>query len=228
MAYKMEGDEAASSARTRAAFADAADAVADLRDAKLENAAARLQRIQTQLDGEQAGAARALENGAWEEHAQRQRRLSELAAERVHVEHEWRRLEAQPLPARGDPVQALIQSRASEPLTQRWLMEHPSDALALATGSDPRRAAKIQAAHNDALAEGHPTGSRQYLEHVDRYLGGGGGNERQPGKRVVHVVKRGQAASGDNELTKGEYTAATESVCWGNENPAKRGQPVGV
>jgi hypothetical protein len=99
----------------------------------------------------------------------------------------------------------------------------------LATGGavDSRRAAKIQAAHNDALAEGHATGSTQYFEHVDRYLGGGG-NARQPGKRVVHVVKRGQAASGEDQLTPGEYEAATSSVCWGNENPAKRGQPLGV
>jgi hypothetical protein len=152
--------------------------------------------------------------------------MSELAVARTRAEDEQRYWENQPAHHR-DPVEALIQSRASEPLTQAWLRQHPADALALATGSDPRRVAKINAADNDAVAEGHARGTEGYLRHVDKFLGSGS-NERQPGKRVVHVGKRGQVASGEDQLTPGEYKAATETVCWGNENPAKRGSPVGV
>jgi hypothetical protein len=178
----------------------------------VENAAARLQNVTAQVDAAQAALAQSLERGDWADHAQQQRRLSELAVARADAERAQQYFESQPVYPR-DPVEALIESKSAEPETVAWLRAHPADALALATGSDPRRAAKLQAAHNDALAEGHATGTKDYFRHVENFLGGASGsNERSGNKRTVHVVKRGQAASGDNELTKGEYTGDGKRV----------------
>ena len=68
-----------------------------------------------------------------------------------------------------DPVEAFIQSRDSG--TQAWLRDHPGDARVLATNSDPRRAAKLNAADADAFAEGFTRGSKEYFQHVEKFLG---------------------------------------------------------
>jgi hypothetical protein len=223
--YKMDG-ESSEVACTRAAIADRNDAFNELRAVRVDSAAARVQQLNAQADGEQAAAARALEVGNYEEHAKRQRNLSELAVQRAQAEHEQQYFEAQPVHPR-DPVEALIQSRAHEPLTQKWLREHPSDALALATGCSPRRQAKILASDADARAQGYATGTPEYFRHVEKFLGMTSGSESA--KRVVHVVKAGQAANGDDQLTPGEYAAATDgTLCWGYEGGAKRGTALGV
>jgi hypothetical protein len=67
----------------------------------------------------------------------------------IHVRAEVERdyWQSQPLhPA--DPVEAFIQGRDAN--TQAWLRAHPGDAVVLATGSDPRRASKLNAADLDA------------------------------------------------------------------------------
>jgi hypothetical protein len=231
MAYKMEDPaDAAAVARAREAFADRNEAFNELRSARVDQAAARLQNVAAQTDIEEAAAARALEYGNWDDHARHQRRLSELAVARADAERAKNYFESQPVYER-DPVEALIQSKSSEPETVAWLRAHPADALALATNSDPRRAAKIQAAHHAALGEGHAAGTKDYFRVVENYLGGGGsssgGNARQSGQRTVHVVRRGQAASGEDQLTPGEYRAATEDVLWGREGGDKCGTPIG-
>jgi hypothetical protein len=224
MAFKMEDEEAASIARMREAFANRADAFNELRHARLGSAESHLRSLDMRADAEQAAAATALESGNWDEHAKRQRNMAELEVQRSRAENAKRYFENQPMHPR-DPVEALIASKSSEPETQAWLRAHPTDALALATGSDPRRQAKILASHADAIADGHTPGSNQYFEHVDRYLGG---NKPTDGTRQVRVVKAGQAAHGDDEMTRGEYEAATSTLTWGYEGGDKRGQPIGV
>ena len=228
--FRMDGEEVASATRARAAFVEQNTALNELRSAKLDASAMRARSLEAKTDAEQAAAALSLERGDWADHAQRQRNISELAAQRVRAEDEYRQWQGVPVhPA--DPVEALIAARASEPATQNWLRSHPHDALALATGgaADPRRAARIAAADAHAVAEGHTRGTQQYIAHVDRYLGGARGSESGEGSnpRQVRVVKQGQA-SGDNELTKGEYRAATEDVLWGREGGSKCGSPIGV
>jgi hypothetical protein len=224
--YKMP-DEGAEAAKTLRAFSDRNIAFNQLREARIAEVTARAGNIDSQLAAAESGAARAMENGSWSEQAEYQRQMARLTAQRVQVESEYAHLQNQrPLPA--DPVAALIESRSSEPLTQQWLRDHPTDALALATGNDPRRAAKLQAAHADAISEGYATGSQSYLDHVEKYLG-----EKSSGA-TRGSDKRGQAASapsGDVEvrLTKKEAEAATDgSVCWGREGGAKCGSPLGL
>lgn len=226
--FKMAGDEVASAARTRAAFVEQNTALNALRDAKMDAATMRIKNLEAKTDAEQAAASLSLERGEYSDYTLRQRNLSELAVARGRAEDEYRQWQGVPVhPA--DPVEALIAARASEPATQNWLRSHPHDALALATGgaADPRRAARIAAADAHAVAEGHTRGTQQYIEHVDRYLGGRGSGSGDGGKRQVRVVKQGQA-SGDNELTRGEYRAATEDVLWGREGGSKCGSPIGV
>jgi hypothetical protein len=231
MAYKMpDGDEAASAARTRAAFAERNLALNDLRDAKLTEASLRHKNLETRAEAEQAAAAHALEVGDWSDHALRQRNMSELAVQRARVEDEHRYWQNQPVRPH-DPVEALIQSKASEPETVAWLRSHPADAVVLATGSSLARVAQIQSSHAAAVAAGHAPGSSEYFRHIDRALGSKtmSGSDNEGGKRVVRVVKQRQPAAGENELSPGEYKAATETVCWGNDAPpGKRGEPVGV
>jgi hypothetical protein len=231
MAYKMpDGDDAALAARTRAAFSDRNVAFNDLRAAKLDETLQRQRALETRAEAEQAAAAQALEVGNWQDHALRQKNMTELAVARARAEDEQRYWQNQPVHP-SDPVEALIQSKAAEPLTQQWLRSHPSEAVALATGSDSYRVAKIQASHADAIAQGHVPGSAQYFSHIDRLLGAKSatrGSDNEGDKRVVRVVKQRQPAAGENELSPGELRAATEDVLWGREGGAKCGTPIGV
>jgi hypothetical protein len=238
--YSIDGDEAhggdhdrghapaqtSETARLKVALANRADAYNELREVRITNADAALRNCDAQSEAEQAAATRALENGDWTDHSRRQKNIAQIENQRSRAEVERDYWQSQPLhPA--DPVEAFIASRDVN--TQAWLRAHPTDALVLATGSDPHRASKLNAADLDAVAEGHTRGSDHYFSHVDKFLGGKatGGGENAP-KRIVHVVAKGKQAHGPDEMTKGEYRAATEDITWGYEGGAKRGQPIGV
>jgi hypothetical protein len=224
MAERFKMDECNEAAKTRAAFADRNSALNELRSAKIDEAAMRAQNLAAKTEAEQAAAAHDLEVGNWESHAQHQRNLSELAVQRARAEDEQRYWGAQPThPA--DPVAALLQAKASEPETVRWLKANPLDAAVLATGSDPARVGQIQAAHRDAVAGGHVAGSREYFHYVDKALAGVGKTTRGSGGSSSGASGGGAEV----RLTKGEATAATDgSVCWGREGGAKCGQPLGI
>jgi hypothetical protein len=198
--------------RTRAAFAERAQALNELREAKLDRVAAHLKRLDAQSDAEQAAATNALETGNWADHASRHRNIARIEAERLRVEDEARHWQNQPHHD-SDPVEAFIQGRDAN--TQAWLRAHPDDALVLATGSDPRRASKLNAADLDAYAEGYTRGSPEYFAHVEKLLGGKAtsSGEKGGGNRVV--------------LTKRQAQNATDGTITWNYGP-KRGQPIGI
>jgi hypothetical protein len=221
--YSIDGDDAhnvepdrgreSETQRTRAAFAGRAQALNELREAKLDRVAAHLKRLDAKSEAEQAAATNALEVGNWADHASRHRNIARIEAERARVEDEGRYWESQPQ-HHSDPVEAFIQGRDAN--TQAWLRAHPGDALVLATGSDPRRFSKLNAADADAFAEGHARGSKAYFGHVERFLGGkatSGGEKDGGGNRVV--------------LTKRQAEAATDGTHVWNYGP-KRGQPIGI
>jgi hypothetical protein len=220
MAERFRMDESDEAAKTVRAFGDRNSALNELRSAKMDEAAMRVQNLAAKTEAEQAAAAHDLEVGNWESHAQRQRNMSELAVQRARVEDEQRYWASRPTYA-ADPVAALLEAKRSEPATIAWLKAHPLDAAVLATNSDPTRVAQIQSSHAGAVAAGYAPGSSEYFRHIDRALGsssgtrGGGGGASGGGAEV--------------RLTKGEVTAATDgSVCWGREGGAKCGQPVGI
>jgi hypothetical protein len=222
MPYRM--DEDAEAAKTVRAFGDRNSALNDLREAKMTEAEMRKQNLEARAAAAEAEAAQALETGDWQKHASQQRAMSELAVARARVADEQRYWASRPIYA-VDPVAALLQAKASEPETVRWLKANPLDAAILATNSDPARAGQIQAAHHAALAEHHVAGSREYFHCVDKVLAGTGKTTRGSGG------SSSGASGGETEvrLTKGEATAATDgSVCWGREGGSKIGQPIGI
>lgn len=140
------------------------------------------------------------------------RELSRLASYEVGLEGRKAALDS-PVPDR-DPVQDYIAGRTPE--TQAWLRRHPAEARALALqdvgiagADDARRAAKLQAAHQDAIAEGHQLDSPSYFSHVERHIGA------PSSARGSTRGSTGSASSGSGTrvtLTPGEVKAANDLV----------------
>src|SRR6516164_2535861 len=91
--------------RTRKAFAERAQALNELREAKLDQVAAHLKQLDAKSEAEQAAATNALETGNWADHASRHRNIARIEAERARVEDEGRYWESQPQ-HHPDPVEA--------------------------------------------------------------------------------------------------------------------------
>ncbi len=185
----------------------------ELHAARLDSATSRLQNINAQADNEQAAAARALEYGNYAEHAQHQRNLARLAAEGVHAEQQKQWLEAQPQRQQpvGDPIENYINQVAQQtPNSAGWLRNH-RDWI-----TDPKKSAKLTAAHWDAVGEGVVVDSPEYFARVEKTIG------------LSEPSKPGSPSASEVRLTPSEVAAATDgSVCWGREGGAKCGQPLG-
>jgi hypothetical protein len=228
------------------AFAGRNEALNELLDAKRQENVSRQQLLLTKANAAQDAAKRAWDNGDVDEMHARQREAAAFDAERIQFEAVGRRLEATPyLPP--DPVEAFIATRDSG--TQSWLRKHMDEARVLATGTDPKRAAKLNAADADAIAEGLEPGSKEYFEHVEKFVGlrkrdpeprrerrsanatdGGDGDDTPK----VTLLKRGeQPAPGTRhvKMTKGEYEAATQHLTWGYDDPRgrfRKNDPIGI
>lgn len=143
-------------------------------------------------------------------------------------------------PQNNDPVETFISSRTAP--TQTWLRSH-RDYL-----TDPKKNAKMQAAHFDAESEGLALDSPQYFDHIERFLGmkkadGNGADtgqqqtQRRPASQVAPVTQSGGGMSGGSNtvrLTKAEAEAATDgTVQWNYDDPTgkgrwKKGDAVGL
>jgi multidrug efflux pump subunit AcrA (membrane-fusion protein) len=188
----------------------------------------KLHTIEAQTDVAANEAKRALEEGRFDDHSAATARIADLRVQRGQAENEYNHYARQPaLPT--DPVEDCI-ARRSAP-TAAWLRAHPSVALAISTNYDPARSAEIDAAHQDALARGHAVDTDQYFRHVEKRLGMAEGRRSRPvsegGKRQVRVLAPGKASDPNdpNQMTRGEYQAATETVLWGREGGDKCGTP---
>jgi hypothetical protein len=233
---RIEGDEPATSRRTptttdttlsetRRVFAERSAALNELRDAKVQENHSKQHLLRTKADAAQEAARNAWDSGEVDRMQTLQREAAALDAERIQVEAEGRRLESLPyLPP--DPVEAFLSGR--DAATQKWLRDHPDEAVALATNSDPRRVAKLNAADADAIAEGHKSGSASYFEHVEGFLGMRNGKR---GDRADKHLKAGQlpkAGQPDTvKLTKREYELATDgTIVW--ESGPNKGKAIGA
>jgi hypothetical protein len=204
---------------------------------------AHLGRLGVESDAEAAAAQRDMEEGNYASHAERQRNMIRIEAQRSRLETERDQLARQAIPP-ADPVEAFINGRDAN--TRAWLRAHPDDARALATGNNPRRAMKLNAADADAVAEGYRRGSKEYFEHVEKFAGmrqrdseprrrsGGSDGDRGGGEPTITVLKRGQAPVPGTrvvKMTQGEYEAATQHLTWGYDDPNgrfKKNEPIGV
>lgn len=197
-----------------------------------------------------------MEAGDWNKAAEAQERLADARATlgrltEAKADLEIQKATPQRQPQRteapqtqADPVEAFISGRSAP--TAKWLRDHPDDARALATNSDPRRAAKLNAADSDAVAEGFARDTPEYFKHVETFLGiikpnGKTNGATQTQRRaasapVAPVASSAGGVSGGTEvrLSKGEAASATDGTLqWNYDDPSgqkrfKKGDPIGV
>jgi hypothetical protein len=168
----------------------------------------------------------ALETGDIDTQTAAQARMAEVEARRVRLlEHEQALHNTPVVPA--DPVEAACAGRTEA--TANWLRSHPEHVR------DPKKLAKLQAAHFDAEAEGLIPDTREYFDHIERRVGivDSSGNERaarprpapafNPSDVNTHIREGGRVVT----LTRGEKEAATDGTLRWNSGP-NRGKPIGV
>lgn len=138
-----------------------------------------------------------------------------------------------------DVVEAYVQGRTAP--TAQWLRAHPDFIR------DPRKQAKLSAAHYDAEGEGLVADTPEYFAHVEKFLGITKGGEQvtknpteaaQVKPRASAPVAPGSAvANGGSSgtpvvtLTKREADAAVDgTIVWNWDDPKgkfKKGEPIG-
>lgn len=137
----------------------------------------------------------------------------------------------------SDPVEAYISNR-TEP-TAKWLRAH-SDYI-----RDPRKQAKLSAAHYDAEGEGLVADTAEYFKHVEKFLGitkdetdtTKAANEA-PQRKPPPVAPGSTNVNGGNggspvvTLSRGEAAAAQDgTLVWNYDDPKgkfKKGEPIGI
>lgn len=155
------------------------------------------------------------------------------------------RAEARQEASDGDPVEAYINAGNRGEPTKKWLRAHPEFI------TDHRKNLKLNAAHNDALAEGFDANSKEYFDHIENYIGlrkqngsANGHDNSPPPKRKSSVPpsapvhQSGGGMNGGNgrevRLTKGEAERATDgTLVWNYDDPSgnkkfKKGDPIGI
>lgn len=138
----------------------------------------------------------------------------------------------------ADPVEAYIRGR-TEP-TANWLRQHAEFI------TDPRKNAKLTAAHYDAVGDGIAPDTDEYFERVETFIGlrkaddGQQQTQQNPKSRRPNVApvtpSGGGTNGGGNEvrLSKREADAATDGThVWNYDDPStnkrfKKGDPIGV
>ena len=246
--------------RTKAAEQRAAQAAQEVQKARQEVASARTNVVASQYDtvtqglsaaqAEAAAAeqeyATAMEAGDFAKAGKAQRRMSAAEARIVRLDEAKADIEAaQKAPPRveqpvnADPVEAYIQAR-TEP-TANWLREH-RDWIA-----DPKKNAKLTAAHHDALSEGYVPDTKDYFDHVESFIGlkkadaaktnGASQPKRKASAPVAPVSGSGGGVNGGSQevrLTASEARAAQDGThVWNYDDPTgqkkfKKGEPIGI
>jgi hypothetical protein len=225
-------DEAA---LTRRAFAERAQAQTEALEAKREFVATKLGEIEARSHLAKQQIQKANETGDFEQLAERQQEISRLEAQRHSFEIAADQLSRAQVPV-GDPIEAFISGRASA--RQKWLRAHPDDARALALSAagsagvdDQRRSAKINAAHNDAVAEGFEPDTQGYFNYVENFLerrDRPGRSTRTSDEPKVNFIRRDDPTpAGHVRLSKAEYEKATDGTLVWNYGPNK-GKPLGA
>ena len=209
---------------------------------------------QTESAAAKADYIAAQEAGDWKRAAEAQEKLAAAQARIVRFDEAKNDLEiakAQKTETRQetqqrtqpvDPLETFLASRSAE--TQKWLREHPNEARALALGTDSRRAAKINAADSDAVAEGFARDTPEYFSHIEKFLGltkeqktNTNGKVRSKSAPVAPVnTTAGETTGGGSvvRLSKNEAAAATDGTLqWNYDDPTgqkrfKKGDPIGI
>lgn len=252
--YKdLEARERATSQRASQAEQDAATARAEAERATKQASTSQLDTVNTaiaaaksDIDSAKKDIKAAKEAGDIEAEVEALERMNTAIADQSRLNEAKYDLEMrakappkQPPRAPADPVEAYIANR-TEP-TARWLRQH-TDFI-----SDPRKQAKLSAAHFDAEGEGLVADTPEYFDHVERFLGITKGEpdttkkaaiEAPQGRRPPPVAPGSTNVNGGNGgspqviLTKGEAAAAQDgTLVWNYDDPKgkfKKGEPIGI
>jgi hypothetical protein len=215
--------------KTRSALREATAWKNELLLARREQAAVHLDRINTEAERAAQTYQEAWDAGDAAAMAASQRDIAALEVRRHNTQSVAERLDrTQPAPI--DPVEAFAEGRSAQ--AQAWIRSHPEFVL------NERKAAKLSAAHSDAIAEGVVPDTAEYFAHVNKFIGEGGESRRRGSDNATLRVRVGTPNSGErlgpNEvrLTPGEYSAATEgALVWNHDSPDgkfKKGDSLGV
>lgn len=229
-------------------------------DREFDTVAAGLAAAQTDAEAASAEYASAMEAGDFARAAKAQRRIANAEAKIVRLEeakssiehsrsqprpsHEGR-VEAQQQPP-PDPVEQYVANMSAP--SARWVREHREYV------TDPRKNAKLQAAHLNAVGDGIAPDTSEYFQSVERFLGlrdepskqqqqprdgNGKFSSRKAGAPVAPVAASGNGSSlGGTEvrLTATEAASAEDgTLVWGKHDLAAGrikderllGQPIG-
>lgn len=243
--------------RRQAAEQRAADAARDAERFKAESAnkdkvvaSSQLDTIKTAIESTKSAIdvaksdiKRAIENGDIDAQTDAMDRLSESRAllSRFSEAQEDLEVNAKKVPEQkappSDPVEAFVAGRPEK--TQTWLRAH-SEFI-----TDPKKQAKLTAAHFNAVAEGQAAGTDDYFNHVEKFLGIKADDEEKKPEPIRQrkespiaapgdAVSNGRAPAKTVTLTPGEARAATDGThVWNYDDPSgqkkfRKGDPIGM
>jgi hypothetical protein len=230
---------------------EAESARSEIADSQLGGVSAGIAAAEAEATAAEQAYAAAMEAGNFAEAAKAQRRMSRAEAEGLRLTEAKndiearkveRRIEAdtrpQPQPQQiDDPVERL--ARQSTQRTADWIRAHPDWIR------DQKKAAKLTAAHWNAVAEGITQDSDAYFDYVETSVGLRSSDGVVPVKAHTRRVSPPVApvASGNSgasqggqevRLSKKEAEAATDGThIWNYEDPTgqrrwKKGDPIGI
>lgn len=241
-------------AQAEAATREVASARSEIADRELDTVTTGISAAESEASAAEAAYAKAMEEGNFADAGKAQRRMARAEAQIERLNEAKADIEArraqdraqdkggrkeapieapQRAPTQDDPVEAYIAGR-TEP-TANWLRAH-KDFI-----TDPRKNAKLTAAHWNAVGEGLSPDTPEYFEHVETFVGlkqaPKKDTRRKPGAPVAPVTASSGGTNGGGHevrLSKMEATAATDgTLVWNYDDPSpqkkfKKGDPIGI
>lgn len=223
----------------------------EVTESRLDTVQQGIEAAKNEADAAESAYAEAQEKGDWKKAAAEQRKLAkaearvaQLEVAKTDLEIAKTRTPQQEQPRRAPTAEEATDTFISQqkPAVADWLRNHRDEARVLATGSDPRRVAKINSAHLSAIADGLDEGSPEYFSHVEKQLS----PKQEPPKPqqrksqsapVAPVQNGGGGTNGGGQtvtLTAAEARSATDgTLVWNYDDPTgqkrwKKGDVLGI
>jgi hypothetical protein len=164
-------------------------AAVELTDTRLQTISNAMDATAGQIKEAQAKRRAALEAGDWDAEATASDELMALKVKQSRLNEGKTAIEQQMEAAKAapaDPVDAYVSHLA--PAAASWVRSHPEVV------TDPRKNAKLTAAHWDAVGEGLAMNSPEYFAHIEERMGYGERQRQEEPRRDNPQAERRQAA----------------------------------